>query len=250
MGQKRKIVRSEKRVKHELNSLCYLFKRTRLKISYCEVIDISKLWKYKNTMIKLKIRLLQLLALSIVSFSIDANDFLETKTFSDQNTLQMVIEIPAGTNRKVEYDNFKNEFLINKINGSDRVINFLPYPGNYGFIPSTLMDKGRGGDGDALDILLISEQLDTGTILSVIPIGLLVLEDSDELDTKIIAVPASQSLQVINATSFGELKANYPALIEIIQLWFLNYKGNGIMEFIEWGDEIAALNEIDKWKVE
>ena len=47
----------------------------------------------------------------------------------------------------------------------DRIVNFLPYPANYGFIPSTFMDKKKGGDGDALDILLISEHMVTGTVV-------------------------------------------------------------------------------------
>ena len=202
------------------------------------------------TELNIKIHILKFLFLFLFCpFPVYADIFYQAKPFSDESVLQMVVEIPAGTNKKIEYDKFKNEFLINKINGSDRVINFLPYPGNYGFIPSTLMDKGRGGDGDALDILLISEQLDTGTILRVIPIGLLVLEDSGELDTKIIAIPASKSLQVIDATSFVELNANYPALITIIKLWFLSYKDAGKMKFIRWGDEVAALNEINKWRI-
>ncbi|MDA9133798.1 inorganic diphosphatase, partial [Gammaproteobacteria bacterium] len=62
------------------------------------------------------------------------------KTFSKNGFLQMVVEIPAGTNKKIEYDKNINEFFIDKIDGVDRVINFLPYPGNYGFIPSTKMD--------------------------------------------------------------------------------------------------------------
>ena len=199
------------------------------------------------TKLKIKIQLLQLFFL-LLPFSIHAEIYSEAKAFSDENILQMVVEIPAGTNKKIEYDKLKNEFLIDKIDGSYRVINFLPYLGNYGFIPSTLMDKERGGDGDALDILLISEQLDTGTIVGVIPIGLLVLEDFGETDTKIIAIPANKSLQIIDATTFVELNIGYPALKRIIKLWFLNYKGAGIIEFIRWDDEVAALNEINTWK--
>ena len=78
----------------------------------------------------------------------------------------MVVEIPAGTNHKIEYDPSTDSFENDKKDGKDRVISFLPYPGNYGFIPSTLMNKDRGGDGDALDILVIGESEPTGTVLS------------------------------------------------------------------------------------
>ena len=171
-------------------------------------------------------------------------DYMEIKSFSKEGFLQMIIEIPAGTNKKIEYDRNRNDFFIDQIEGIDRVINFLPYPGNYGFIPSTKMDKKRGGDGDALDILLISESIDTGTIVDVIPIGLLVLEDSNEIDTKIIAVPVNKSLKIINAKNYSDLNKDYLVLKDIIKLWFINYKGDGVVKFIKWGDEIDAKVEI------
>ena len=183
----------------------------------------------------------------LLTFSLNAINYIEIKTFSKNTFLQMVVEIPAGTNKKIEYDKNLNDFFIDKIDDVDRVINFLPYPGNYGFIPSTKMDKKRGGDGDALDILLISESIDTGTIVDVIPIGLLVLEDSNEIDTKIIAIPAEKSLRIINAANYSDLNKDYLVLKDMIKLWFTNYKGNGLIEFIKWGDEIDAKAEINKW---
>ena len=58
-----------------------------------------------------------------------------------------IIEVPAGTNRKLEIQP-DGQFVAELMNGVPRVVNFLPYPGNYGFIPSTLMDEARGGDGE------------------------------------------------------------------------------------------------------
>jgi inorganic pyrophosphatase len=182
----------------------------------------------------------------LLGLSLNAN-YMEIKTFSKDDFLQMVVEIPAGTNKKIEYDKNLNGFFVDKINGINRVVNFLPYPGNYGFIPSTKMDKKRGGDGDALDILLLSESIDTGTVVDVIPIGLLVLQDSNEIDTKIIAIPAEESLKIINANNYYDLNKDYPALINIIELWFINYKGNDVVKFIKWGNEVDAVVEINKW---
>ena len=108
-------------------------------------------------------------------------------------------------------------------NGKERVIDFLSYPGNYGFIPSTLMDEELGGDGDALDILVIAESLETGDTISVIPIGTLLLNDSGELDTKIIAVPADPKKQVIQATDYQTFTVKYNMAQRIVENWFLNY---------------------------
>ena len=58
----------------------------------------------------------------------------------------VVVEIPAGTNHKIEYNTESGEFENDIKDGKIRIIDFLPYPGNYGFIPSTYMDPERGGD--------------------------------------------------------------------------------------------------------
>ena len=173
----------------------------------------------------------------------------ETKMIYKDAWLQMIVEIPAGTSKKIEYNKDYNKFIIEKKNGFDRVINFLPYPANYGFIPSTKMDIERGGDGDALDIILISESVETGAIIDVIPIAVLNLQDSEEIDTKIVAVPVEKELRIISATTYEDLIKDYAALKVILKLWFTNYKGDSVVTFIKWGDEVEARAEIAKWSL-
>ena len=189
-----------------------------------------------------------IILLCSIGAATDALDFSEIKTFSDDNFLQMIVEIPAGTNKKFEYNPELQSFFVEKSDGVPRIIDFLPYPGNYGFIPSTLMDKKSGGDGDPLDVLLISESVSTGTVSKIIPIGLLVLEDNGELDIKIIATPSQKTLQIINVMTFSDLQKNYSDLMHIIEAWFLNYKGKGIVKFIRWDNELAALAEVNRWR--
>lgn len=173
----------------------------------------------------------------------------EVPAIADQH-INVVVEIPAGSNHKIEYDT-ENGFVNDKnADGSTRVINFLPYPGNYGFIPGTLMDSLRGGDGDPLDVLVISESAATGSLIPVKPIGALLLKDDGETDTKIIAIPADERLQIVAAKDFLDFAINYDAARKIIEDWFLNYKGPGRTEMIRWEDEFYAWEEVRKWKVE
>ena len=166
--------------------------------------------------------------------------------FSEKNILQCVIEIPSGTNKKIEYNKTSHTFEIDKKNGQERIINFLPYPGNYGFIPSTLSATDEGGDGDALDMLVIAEALPTGTILEVIPIGMLKLLDNGAYDYKIIGVPAKKELQIITATTYTDFLKKYPKAKEIIDSWFLNYDTSDILSSEGWTNEKEALKEIQK----
>ena len=165
-------------------------------------------------------------------------------TFSKNNNINCIIEIPSGTNRKFEFNKQTKNFEIDLIDSKERVIEFLPYPANYGFITSTYSDPAKGGDGDALDVIVVSEALKTGNVLEIIPIGVLKLIDNDEYDYKIIGVPADENLRIINSLSFNELKNDYPKILKILELWFLNYDKGDTMETEGWGDEKEALSEI------
>ena len=67
----------------------------------------------------------------------------------------------------------------------------MVYPGNYGFIPHTL-----SGDGDPCDVLVANTRaIIPGAIMSVRPVGVLVMEDNAGEDEKIIAVPSAHLTQ-------------------------------------------------------
>ncbi|THH40098.1 inorganic diphosphatase [Neolewinella litorea] len=169
---------------------------------------------------------------------------------TDGDALNVIIEIPAGTNHKIEYFpgiGFANDTLAD---GSERIIDFLPYPGNYGFVPSTSVEKRRGGDGDALDVLVIGESQPTGTRMRVLPIATLMLRDRGEIDTKIVAVPADTSLRTLQVENFLDFSLGNDAAKRIIEMWFLNYKGNNMTELLRWEDESYAWREVRKWRTD
>ena len=112
------------------------------------------------------------------------------------------------------------------------------------------MDKIRGGDGDALDIIIIAEYLDKKTIIEVKAIGMLKLKDGGEIDNKIIAVPVDEELNIINVDSFIELENNYPEILNILKTWFTSYKGAEEMKFIGWENDKEAMKEVAKWATE
>lgn len=159
------------------------------------------------------------------------------------------VEIPAGTNLKLEYDKSSGQLKPDQQNGQDRKIDFLGYPGNYGFIPGTVMDENKGGDGDALDVLILGTPQQAGTVLEIIPIATLKLSDQGELDTKIIAVPKDPNLQLMKVERFSTLLTQYHMAQQIIQNWFFSYKGMGQVELLGWEDENYAIKAIEKWTV-
>jgi len=162
---------------------------------------------------------------------------------SEEGFFNALIEIPAGTNKKYEYNAEKLDFEIDQRDGKERIIEYLPYFANYGYIPSTLSDETKGGDGDPLDVFVISESLPQGTLVSVIPIATVKLLDSGEEDYKIIAVPADEEQNVLHIKTLEELKAKHPTIIEIIELWLSNYDTE-TLEIEGWLNEKETENYI------
>lgn len=189
--------------------------------------------------------------LIIFSLIISCNkktDYYYYPTFSSDDYVNAVIEIPAGTNKKFEYNKRSQTFEIDQKNGKDRIVQFLPYVGNYGYIPSTFSDPKKGGDGDALDVLVLSEGESTGSIIKVLPIAMLKLIDDGEMDYKIIAIPMDVNKQIINTKTYLEFSNKFPEIKQIVELWFLNYNKKDTAKIEGWSDEKMALQEIKNCK--
>jgi len=106
-------------------------------------------------------------------------------------------------------------------------------PGNYGFSPHTL-----SGDGDPCDVLVANTRaIVPGAVMSVRPVGVLLMEDEAGGDEKIIAVPTSKLTQ-----RYDKVK-NYNDLPDItlqqIQHFFEHYKDlepGKWVKVLRWGD--------------
>ncbi len=103
-------------------------------------------------------------------------------TFVDQAKwyINVVIDVPKGSNNKYEYDHDLWCFRL------DRVIHHsMYYPLDYGFVPQTLSE-----DWDPCDVcLIVTNPTFTGCIVKARPIGILYTKDNAGNDPKIIAVP-------------------------------------------------------------
>jgi inorganic pyrophosphatase len=159
-------------------------------------------------------------------------------TFTPSGNINVVVEIPTGTNAKWEVDKSSGDLQWTFKNGKPRVVAYLSYPGNYGMIPGTSLPKGLGGDGDPLDVLIIGNSLPRGTIIEARPIGVLKLLDNGEQDDKIIAVLPDSIMGGIS--SMEDLDREFNGISDIIEIWFSNYKGPGEAETNGFGSAEEA----------
>ena len=161
----------------------------------------------------------------LVLFSIsEAKQSDNSGLLSSEDTLRFRIEIPAGTKQKWEFNDETGKMEKDYKDGKERIIQFLPYPGNYGFIPETL-----AGDGDPIDVIDLDESEERGQLKEVRIIGALDFEDKKEEDIKFIGVSPNGTFGHIQ--SIEQLLLEKPAVLEILKSWFLNYKKPGKMVF-------------------
>src|SRR5499427_2192199 len=112
--------------------------------------------------------------------------------------VNVVIEVPIGGEPiKYELDKAAGTLVVDRF-----LYTSMRYPGNYGFIPHTL-----SGDGDPCDVLIANTRaIAPGAVMSVRPVGVLVMEDNAGMDEKIVAVPSSHISQRFEAvTNYSDL---------------------------------------------
>src|SRR2546429_7551258 len=139
-------------------------------------------------------------------------NYLELPVGPDSpEVINAVIEIPLEGINKYEYDKNLHVFRLDR-----NLYSPVHYPGDYGFIPSTLSD-----DGDPLDVLvLVDAPSFTGYVMTVRPIGALMMLDQQSEDEKILAVGVNNPIYK-NVNDYTEL---YPHLLLEIEHFFSVYK--------------------------
>ena len=160
--------------------------------------------------------------------------------FKNKNGLyNFFVEIPAGTKQKWEVDKQSGLLEWEKKKGKKRIINFLSYPGNYGFIPQTL-----SYDGDPIDVIDLDENIERGSVKEIKIIGGLYFEDKKKEDVKIIGVDPNGSFG--NIKTMKDLSLNKFSLLEILKMWFESYKKPGKMIFYKFLDKDQSIEIIEE----
>lgn len=151
--------------------------------------------------------------------------------------LNVVVEIPTGSNHKIEWDRERACFMLDRVEPT-----VFAKPCNYGFIPQTIDE-----DGDELDALIITEQpLTTGIWLKTRILGVMKFVDDEEVDDKIVCVPEDDRN---NGDAYQTLADLPKRLIQQIEYHFNHYKDlkkPGSTKVVEFADADVAKEVIAK----
>jgi len=161
-------------------------------------------------------------------------NYLELPVGADSpEVINAVIEIPLEGINKYEYDKELGVFRLDR-----NLYSPVHYPGDYGFIPSTLAD-----DGDPLDVLvLVDAPSFPGCVMEVRPIGILEMLDQGLADEKVLAVGKGNP-RYKDVWNFSEI---YPHMLKEITHFFAIYKDleGKRVEVKGWRDASFARNKV------
>ena len=83
------------------------------------------------------------------------------------------------------------------------------------------------GDGDALDVIVLSQStLKRGSVVKIQIIGMIKMKDKGRVDNKILS--ASIDLEILTSQKYRYVNYNVSWFKEILSIWFSNYKGEKI----------------------
>lgn len=149
----------------------------------------------------------------------------------------VIIEIPAHSDPiKYEVDKESGAMFVDRF-----MVTSMHYPCNYGYIPHTISD-----DGDPCDVLVITPiPLITGSVITVRPIGVLMMEDEAGMDAKVLTVPINKLYSAYSTRkSHRDLP---PELLDRIAHFFQHYKDLEEGKWVKitgWGDIDTAKAEV------
>ena len=144
--------------------------------------------------------------------------------------INVLIEIPAGSKNKYEFDKDLNAMALDRVLSSS-----VQYPCDYGFIPNTL-----GNDGDPLDgMVIIDEPTFPGCVIAARPIGMLEMIDGGDRDEKILCV-ADKDPNYAHVTSLKDIPQHR---LDEISEFFKTYKNleKKVTEILGWKDVDAVM---------
>ena len=153
--------------------------------------------------------------------------------------VNVIIEVPVGGEPiKYEMDKEAGTLVVDRF-----LYTAMRYPGNYGFIPHTLSN-----DGDPCDVLIANTRaIVPGAVMSVRPVGVLLMEDEAGGDEKIIAVPSTKLTQ-----RYAGIKttSDLPEItLQQIQHFFEHYKDlepGKWVKVLRWGSPEDAHRLIEE----
>ena len=94
------------------------------------------------------------------------------------------------------------------------VLLYLPAPAN--------IAESISSSGERIEVIILGPRLSKNRNYEILPVGVMEFEQGDRVNQRVLAIPANPSFQTIKSPTLEQLQFNYPGVIEIISIWFVN----------------------------
>lgn len=115
---------------------------------------------------------------------------------------------------------------------ADDVLLYLPAPAN--------IAESISRNGKQIKVIILGPRLSKNRDYEILPIGLMEFKEGDSVNQRVLAIPANPSLQTIKSPTLEQLQFNYPGVIEILSIWFVNAYGDRQSKYLGLKDEREA----------
>lgn len=179
--------------------------------------------------------LLKTLPQSAVSLKNSVMDLSRIPAQPKSGLINVLIEIPAGSKNKYEFDKDLQAFALDRV-----LYSSVQYPYDYGFVPNTLAD-----DGDPLDgMVLMDQPTFPGCVIAARPIGMLEMIDGGDRDEKILCVP-DKDPRYAQVKSLRDIAQHR---LDEISEFFRTYKNleKKVTEILGWQDVEQVMPLVEK----
>jgi inorganic pyrophosphatase len=157
-----------------------------------------------------------------------------------EGALQVVVETPAGSVTALRYDAESKRFFADP----SGKITFLPYPVNWGFVPSTRLPHLAETAFAPVEALILGDRLESGDVVSVSLIGAVILEENGNRSILALAVPVDPALRNLDIRDYSDLVIRYPGVKENLEQWLRLRNGPASAKVLDWKDEQYAMRFI------
>jgi inorganic pyrophosphatase len=155
-----------------------------------------------------------------------------TKEPNLSDKIDVLIEISKGSNIKYEMD-----FETGKLSVDRKLSTSMYYPYNYGFVPNT-----EDSTGDPLDVFVLGDDpFEPMSTIKSRPIAVLLTEDQDGSDPKIIAAPIDKvDPSFSNVSNLNGIQNYICATLEHFVLHHKDLEKGKYVKIVGWKDKEFA----------
>lgn len=150
-------------------------------------------------------------------------------TYEREGVTHFVVVNTAGSGKQMKYDPEKGKVVPTPGKGPLR---FLPWPANFGFIPTSKTQ---------IPAILVAAAQEANEVVLSRPIALAqVTNNKGVLTPYVICVPIEAVQQTIRPYDYTEFSIDYGPVKNILEDFLFHHQGIGKVESVQWKDEDAA----------